>query len=83
MTEIFWMNSTFIELLTILQLITIRNSSDDNNIKPQAIKRLAVKTNRFITWLSKVQLIILSSAREYTKNHTLRPLAQKGCAPLA
>jgi len=35
------MNLNFIELLTILQLITIRNSSDGNNIKPQAIKGLA------------------------------------------
>jgi len=34
------MNLNFIELLTILQLITIRNSSDGNNIKPQAIKML-------------------------------------------
>jgi len=34
------MNLNFIELLTILQLVRIRNSSDGNNIKPQAIKRL-------------------------------------------
>jgi len=34
------MNLNLIELLTILQLITIRNSSDSNNIKLQAIKRL-------------------------------------------
>ena len=40
------MNLNFIELLTILQLITIRNSSDSNNITPQAIKRL-VKLNKF------------------------------------
>src|SRR6218665_355537 len=33
--------------------------------------------------LSKLQLIILSSALECTKNNTLRPLAQKGCALLA
>ena len=33
-------------LLTILQLIAIRNSSDSNNIKPQAIKGL-VKQNKF------------------------------------
>jgi len=32
------MNLNFIELLTILQLITIQNSSDGNNIKPQATK---------------------------------------------
>jgi len=32
--------------------------------------------------LSKVQLIILSSVRECTKNNAMRPLAQKGCAPL-
>jgi len=30
----------FIELLTILQLITIRNRSDGNSVKPQSIKRL-------------------------------------------
>ena len=34
------MNLNFIELLTILQLITIRNSSDGNNFKTQAMKRL-------------------------------------------
>jgi len=34
------MNLNFIELLTISQLITIRNSCYRNNIKPQAIKRL-------------------------------------------
>jgi len=34
------MNLNFTELLTILQLITIRNSSDSNNIKPQAIKAI-------------------------------------------
>jgi len=39
MTGILCMNLNFIELLTILQLITIRNISDDNNIKPRAIKR--------------------------------------------
>jgi len=33
------MNFNFIELLTIFQLITIRNSSEGNNIKPQATKR--------------------------------------------
>jgi len=36
------MNINFIVLLIILQLITIRNSSDINNIKPQATKRLPV-----------------------------------------
>ena len=77
------MNLNFIELLTILQLITIRNSSDRNNIKPQAMKRL-VKLNKFGFYnrLLKVQLIIFSAALECTKNSTLRPLAQKGCAPL-
>jgi len=33
------MNLNFIELLTTFQLITIRNSSDGNNIKPHATKR--------------------------------------------
>jgi len=28
------MNLNFIELLTILQLVKVRNSSDGNNIKP-------------------------------------------------
>jgi len=32
------MNLNIIELLTILQLITIWNNSDGNNIKLQAIK---------------------------------------------
>ena len=40
------MNLYFIELSTILQLITIRNSSDGNNIKPQALKML-VKEKKF------------------------------------
>jgi len=31
------MNLNFTELLTILQLTTIQNSSDGNNIKPQAM----------------------------------------------
>ena len=40
MMKILWMKLNFIELLAILQLITIRNSSDGNNIKPWAIKSL-------------------------------------------
>jgi len=50
------MNVIFIELLTILQLITIPN----NNIKPQAIKRLIkfLKIGYLYARLSKVQLII-------------------------
>jgi len=74
------MNLKFIDLLAILQLITTKNSSDGNNIKNQAIKRL-LKLG-FYTRLSKRQLINLCSALECTKNNTLRPLAQKGCAPL-
>jgi len=35
-----------LNILTNFQLITIRNSSDGNNIKPQAIKR-QVKLNKF------------------------------------
>jgi len=42
MTEILGINLNFIELLTVLRLITIRNSSDSNNIKTQAIKRLFI-----------------------------------------
>jgi len=80
-TEILWVNLNFIELLPILQLITIQNSYYGNNIKPQAIKRL-VKFSFFYTRLSKRQLIIFSSALECNKNNTLQPLAQKGCAPL-
>ena len=34
------MNLNVTELLTILKFITIQNSSDGNNIKLQAIKRL-------------------------------------------
>ena len=33
-------NEFKLELLTILQLIAIRNSSDGNNIKSQAIKKV-------------------------------------------
>ena len=39
MAEILWMNLNFIELLTILQFITIRNNFDGNSTKPQAIKK--------------------------------------------
>jgi len=38
MTEILGINLNFVELFTILKLITIRNSSDGNNIKPETIK---------------------------------------------
>jgi len=52
------------------------------NTNLQAIKGL-VKLKQIVIFYStlKVLLIILSSALECTKNHTLRPLAQKGCAP--
>src|SRR6218665_670941 len=70
----------FIELIIILQLITTRNSfNDKNTIKPQAIKRLVqyyIKIGLYARFL-KVQLIIVSSFLECTKNNTLRPLAQK------
>src|SRR6218665_1133786 len=76
----------FIELLTILKLFAIRNSSDGNNIKPQEIKELAkYKKLVFYTRLSEVELLILTSALRCTKINTpCRPwlLAQKGCAPL-
>jgi len=39
------MDLNFIDLLTILQLIAIPNSSGSNNIKPQAIKGL-VRQNK-------------------------------------
>ena len=83
MTGILGMNLNLIELLAILQLITIRNGSDGKNIKLQAIKGL-VKFLKifFYTRLSKLQLIILSSVLEYAENSTVHPLAQRGCAPL-
>src|SRR6218665_688008 len=74
------MNLNFIELLSILQLIAIQNSSNGNNTKPQAIIGLVKFV--FCTRLTKRQLIILSLILECTKKNTLRPLAQKGCAPL-
>ena len=80
--EILWKDLNFIDLLTILQLIAIRNSSDSNNIKPQAIKGL-VKQNRFGFLYSTPEnsaYTNYSSALECTKNSTLRPLAQKDCA---
>jgi len=40
MNEIIWMNLNVIELLTVLQLTTIWNSSYGNTIKQQAIERL-------------------------------------------
>jgi len=47
MSEILWMNVNLIELLKMLQLSTIQNSFDGNNIKQQAIKRLKDKTKWF------------------------------------
>src|SRR6218665_1714276 len=79
------MNLNFIELLTILQLITIRNSSDGNNIKPQAIKTLVKFLNiQFFIFDSRKfnSYIIFFLALERTKNNILQPLAQKGCVPL-
>ena len=76
--EDFWMNLNFIELLTILQLITIWNSSEGKSIKPQAINRqLNLKKSAFYDQLSKVQLIILCSAHECTQNNRLQPFAPK------
>ena len=83
MTKI--LNLNFIEMLTIFQLITNRNSSDGNNIKPQAIKRqVKHKKIDFYTRLSKVQLILgyclrLSSALKIYA----AALGRKGFAPLA
>jgi len=87
--EILWINLNYIKLLTILQFITIRNSSNGSNIKPQATKRL-VKQILFLIFLYSsfssdlkfISHIILYSALEYTNDNTLRPLAQKGCAPM-
>ena len=45
MNEIIWMNLNVIELLTVLQLTTIWNSSYGNTIKQQAIERL-IKLNK-------------------------------------
>src|SRR6218665_422150 len=50
------MNLNFIELLAILQLIAIQNSSNGNNTKPQAIKGLVKFV--FCTRLTKRQLIL-------------------------
>jgi len=61
----------FIELLTILQLITIRNNSDGKNSKPQAIKRLV---KYFLVFYTRLE----SSAHNFCiKNNTLRPLVQE------
>ena len=50
MTEILGKHLNFVELLTILQLITFQNRSDGNNIKPQAIKKASkIKQIRFFT----------------------------------
>ena len=42
------MNLNFIELSTVLQIIIILNSSDGNNIKLEATKRLAKFCFRFV-----------------------------------
>src|SRR6218665_1385671 len=53
------MNLNLIEMLTVFQFITIRNSSDGNNIKTKAIKRqVGYKKFDFYPRLSKVQLIL-------------------------
>jgi len=36
------MNLNFIQLLTVLEIITIQRSSDGNNIKPHAAKSLVI-----------------------------------------
>jgi len=83
MMAILWMNLNFIELLTISQLtcITIWNSSDGNNIKPQATKRQVkwILISVFDTWLSKVHIIILSSAFEGTKKRTCSLCPKRLC----
>src|SRR6218665_2737866 len=71
------MNLNFIELLANFQLITIENSSDGNNIKPKAIKRLE-KFSIFYMRLSKRQLIILSSALECTRNSFFNSFIHSG-----
>src|SRR6218665_1555689 len=71
------MNLNFIELLAILQLITIQNSSDGNNIKPQAIRRLVKFSFLYATLETSANNFVFG-----TKNNTLRPLALKGCEPL-
>jgi len=40
MAELLRMNLNFSKLLTVLQITTIRNSPDGNNINPQATKML-------------------------------------------
>src|SRR6218665_3271669 len=75
------MNLNFIELLTILQLTTIRNSSGGNNNYQTTsnIKASYIKTNLVIyTRLSKVSQFCLRPSS--TKNNALRPLGQTGCA---
>src|SRR6218665_3365338 len=73
------MNLNFIELLTILRLITIRNSSDGKHIKLQATKRLVQFFKSFFySRPTKLQLIILLSALECTeKSYTADQLCTR------
>ena len=64
MRKILWMNLNFIELLTILQLITIRSKSDGKNIKLQSISRL-VKFKKF-------DFLILDS-QNFSSQFCIRP----------
>jgi len=55
------MNLNFIKLLTILQLIAVRNGSGGNNIKPQAIKRLTQMSqsiDKLTSWMSSNRLLL-------------------------
>src|SRR6218665_2912494 len=63
MTEILLMNLSYIDFLTILELITIRNSSSGKNIKSRAIKKL-------VTF--KIGLIIFES-RKFSSSFCLQP----------
>jgi len=65
---------------------TINNFANYYNQKQLLWQQCQTTSNKkvsvFDTWLSKVQIIILSQALQCTKNNTLWPFVQKGCAPL-
>ena len=76
------MNLKFIELLKILQLITIQTSSDSKNIKLQAIKGYS-----YILEIGFLYLTLETSAHNFVfgprvhKKNYAAALGPKDCAP--
>jgi len=84
MTGILGMNLNLIELLTILQLTTIRNGSDDKNIKLQSIIGLVkfLKIRFLYSTLETSPHNFVFRPSSALKLVHCGPWPKKGCAPL-